>query len=174
MMINLRRLHLALVLGLCTLLCACGFQLRGADGSLRMPFQSLYLAVDARSPLGAELTRHLRAMSGGKDGTQLVAVREQAEVVLEILGETRDKTILSLNSAGRVREYSLQQTTRLRVVNKHGKELLLPTDIVLKRSIAFNESQVLAKEAEEALLFRDMQSDLVQQIMRRLAALQVD
>jgi len=29
---------------------------------------------------------------------------------------------------------------------------------------------VLAKEAEEALLYRDMQSDVVQQVMRRLAA----
>jgi len=30
---------------------------------------------------------------------------------------------------------------------------------------------VLAKESEEALLYRDMQSDLVQQILRRLAAI---
>jgi hypothetical protein len=36
--------------------------------------------------------------------------------------------------------------------------------------MAFDETQVLAKESEEALLYRDMQADLVQQIMRRLAA----
>ena len=43
--------------------------------------------------------------------------------------------------------------------------------LTLKRDIGFNESQVIAKEAEEELLYRDMQSDLVQQILRRMSAL---
>jgi LPS-assembly lipoprotein len=51
-----------------------------------------------------------------------------------------------------------------------GKELIPATELLLQRDISFNESAVLAKEAEEALLYRDMQSDIVQQIMRRLAA----
>ncbi|MFN0162016.1 MAG: LPS assembly lipoprotein LptE, partial [Burkholderiales bacterium] len=34
----------------------------------------------------------------------------------------------------------------------------------------FNDTQVLAKESEEALLYRDMQTDMVQQVLRRLAA----
>ena len=44
-------------------------------------------------------------------------------------------------------------------------------DITLRRNLAFSEEAVLAKEGEEAMLYRDMQSDLVQQVMRRLAAL---
>jgi LPS-assembly lipoprotein len=42
---------------------------------------------------------------------------------------------------------------------------------VLKRDISFNESQVMAKEHEEAMLYRDMQSDVVRQVLRRLSAL---
>ncbi|MEO8142986.1 MAG: LPS assembly lipoprotein LptE, partial [Betaproteobacteria bacterium] len=42
----------------------------------------------------------------------------------------------------------------------------------LTRDITFNDSDVLAKETEEQLLYRDMQSDMVQQIMRRLAVAQ--
>jgi LPS-assembly lipoprotein len=60
------------------------------------------------------------------------------------------------------------------VVDTAGKEVLVPTVISLKRTISFNESQVLAKESEEGLLYRDMQSDLVQQIMRRLAVLKME
>lgn len=152
---------------LLTMLSACGFHLRGADGALALPFETLYVAVDARSPFGVELARNLRAGSG----TRLVAKASDAQAVMEVLSETKDKQILSLNTAGRVREYSLTHALRFRVVDKVGKELLMPTEIVLKRSISFNEAQVLAKEAEEALLFRDMQTDLVQQIMRRLAAI---
>jgi len=48
--------------------------------------------------------------------------------------------------------------------------LIAPTEIVQQRDISFNESAVLAKEAEEALLYRDMQTDIVQQLLRRLAA----
>ena len=149
------------------LLTGCGFHLRGSDGALKMPFASLYLAMDARSPLGVELARNIRATGGAK----LVNSAKEAEASLEVLAETKDKTVLSLNTAGRVREYALTHSLKFRVVDKQGRELLMPTEINLRRSISFNESQVLAKEAEEALLFRDMQTDLVQQILRRLAAI---
>ena len=88
-----------------------------------------------------------------------------------MLSESRGKSILSLNSQGRVREYLLTYTLRFRVRDARGVEMLAPTEISLKRSISFDETQVLAKESEEVLLYRDMQTDLVQQILRRLAAI---
>jgi LPS-assembly lipoprotein len=48
--------------------------------------------------------------------------------------------------------------------------LIPDTEIVQQRDISFNESAVLSKEVEEAQLFRSMQSDVVQQLLRRLAA----
>ena len=95
----------------------------------------------------------------------------KAQALFDVLSESRGKSILSLNSLGRVREYSLSYTLVFRVRDANNKELLGPTEITLRRNIAFDESQVLAKESEEALLYRDMQSDLVQQILRRLAAI---
>ncbi len=94
-----------------------------------------------------------------------------AQAIVDVLAETKDKSILSLNSQGRVREYTLTYALRFRVKDNQAKELLEPTEIVLKRSISFNENQALAKEEEETFLYRDMQTDLVQQLMRRLAAL---
>ncbi|MCG2586373.1 LPS assembly lipoprotein LptE [Massilia sp. TS11] len=148
------------------LLSACGFHLRGADGQFNMPFQSIYLGFPDTSPLGVELKRNLRGVN-----TSVVSDESQAEARLDVVAENRGKTILSLNSQGRVREYTLSYSLTFRVRDAKGRELLAPTEITLKRTISFNETQTLAKESEEALLYRDMQSDLVQQILRRLAAL---
>ena len=159
------RLFLTMLACAC-MLSACGFQLRGADGSYSMPFKKIYLAFSDQSPLGIELRRNLRA----GDTVQVVADASQADALFDVLSESRGKQILSLNSQGRVREYLLTYTLVFRVRNAQGGELLGPTEINLKRPITFNETQVLAKESEEALLYRDMQGDLVQQILRRLAA----
>lgn len=148
-------------------LSACGFKLRGP---VNFPFASIYVKVADGSALGGELRRQIRA-----NGTTIISRNEdEAEVVLESLGERREKQILSLNSQGLVREYNLIYGFRFRVRSPQGKEYLAPVNIELKRTITFNESVVLAKEAEEALLYRDMQTDLIQQIMRRLAVLKVE
>jgi LPS-assembly lipoprotein len=147
-------------------LSACGFQLRGSDGRAAIPFKTIYLGVADTSPLGIELRRNIRARD-----TTIVTDPKAADASVQILAETRDKSILTLNTQGRIREYSLLYLLRFRVIDKAGKELIAPTDISLKRDISFNESQVIAKEKEEDLLYRDMQSDAVQQILRRLAAL---
>jgi LPS-assembly lipoprotein len=39
--------------------------------------------------------------------------------------------------------------------------------------LLFSESHALARESEEEMLYRDMQTDLVQQVMRRLAAIKL-
>jgi LPS-assembly lipoprotein len=147
-------------------LTACGFQMRGSDGSYTMPFHSLYPGFPDTSALGAELKRNLRA-----SGVAIADQPGQAEAQLVVLGETRSKSIQSLNSLGRAREYLLTYTLTFAVRDPKGVELLPSTEITLRRNMAFDETQVLAKESEEALLYRDMQADLVQQIMRRLAAL---
>ena len=87
-----------------------------------------------------------------------------------MLSDQREKVVLSLNASGQVREFQLRLRFRFRLRTLAGKELIPEVEILLQRDISFNESAVLAKEAEEALLYRDMQSDIVQQIMRRLAA----
>jgi LPS-assembly lipoprotein len=145
---------------------ACGFKLRGSDGQFNMPFKSIYLGFADNSPLGTELKRNLRAV-----GTEVLSEAPKAEALFDVVAEARGKSILSLNSQGRVREYLLTYTLVFRVRDPKGAELLQSTDISLKRSISFNEKQILANESEEALLYRDMQTDLVQQILRRLAAI---
>lgn len=150
--------------GIAALLSSCGFQLRGAAN---LPFRSIFIGFAENSPLGNELRRYIRA----SDNTRIVNDPKDAEVILDALGETRDRQILSLNSQGRVREIALFYRIRFRLRDAAQREVLPPTEISVKRDITYNESLALSKEAEESLLYRDMQSDLVQQILRRLEAL---
>lgn len=144
----------------------CGFALRKAPN---FAFTTLYSGLSETSPLGVELKRSLE--STGKvrvitDARQMT----QAQVILEALADQREKVVLSLNASGQVREFQLRLRFTFRLRTPAGKELIPATELALQRDISFNESAVLAKEAEESLLYRDMQSDIVQQIMRRLAA----
>ena len=148
-------------------LASCGFQLRG---STELPFRTLWVGFSDASPLGTEFRRYIRSGTS----TRLVEDPNQAEARLQVLGESRDKEILSLNADGRVREYNLFYTFVFKVDDGKGRDFIVPTRITLKRNISVNENTQLAKEAEENLLYRDMQSDLVQQLLRRLAAARPD
>lgn len=147
-------------------LSGCGFALRQAPN---FAFSTLYSALPESSPVGVELRRSLKASGKVKVITDVRQISE-AQVVLDVLLEQREKVVLSLNANGQVREFQLRLRFVFKLRTLAGKELIAPSEIALQRDISFNESAVLAKEAEEALLYRDMQSDVVQQLMRRLAA----
>lgn len=151
-------------------LSACGFHLRGSGGNYTLPFASMYVGLPESSPLAIELKRNIRV----NGSTTVAGDAQSADAVIEVVTDpekTRSKSILSLNSAGRVSEYLLSYNIVFKVRDKAGTELLGATQITLTRPITFNETQLLAKEQEEAQLYRDMQKDLVQQMMRRMAAI---
>lgn len=153
-----------LVVVLCSLVvAACGFHLRG---SADLPFATLNIALPQSSELRAELARTIASSSK----TRVVDDAKDAQAVLSVLGDTQSKKILSLNSAGRVREYELVRTFVFQVNDAAGQNIVPRSQIVMRRDITFNDDQVLSKEAEEVLLWRDIQNDLLQQLLRRLAA----
>jgi LPS-assembly lipoprotein len=147
---------------LCVLLAACGFQLRGTAD---VPFQTIYFP-SSTGGIGLELKRNMQAGTRAK----VVDSPKDAEAVLEFIQETREKEILSLTGTGRVREFQLRYRVGFRVHDGKGRDFVPVNTVTLVRDITFNDTDVLAKESEEALLYRDMQSDMVQQIMRRLSA----
>lgn len=93
-----------------------------------------------------------------------------AQVVVEMLADQREKVVLSMSPAGQVLEFQLRLRVKFRLRTADGKELVPATEIMQQRDFSYAESAALGKEAEEGLLYRDMQSDVVQQVMRRLAA----
>jgi LPS-assembly lipoprotein len=154
----------AFTIALTLLLAGCGFQLRGTAD---LPFDTIYMPP-SNGGIVLDLKRNIQA------GTRTTVVDDlkKADAVLEFHQEAREKLILSLAATGRVREYQLRYRVSFRVHDGKGGEFLPVNLVQLTRDITFNDSDVLSKDTEEQLLYRDMQSDMVQQIMRRLAAAQ--
>lgn len=157
----MRNLLAGIILSL--LVAACGFQLRGV---VSLPFESLYVDGAGNPALAAEIGRAIRAGSQ----TRLVDRPADAQAVLQVQGASREKRILSLSGAGRVREYQLIYRVNFRLFDKESRDLMPRQPIELRRDMAYDDTQVMAKEQEEVLLYRDMQNDAIQQLMRRLAA----
>ena len=160
-----RFLGVAVALASMATVAGCGFRLRSSQ---EFNFTTIGLKGGAGSAVAADLARYL--------GPRLVPIpsvsgQDSPQVVLEILQELREKTVVAVNASGQVREMQLRLRLRLQVRAADGRELIAATDIVQQRDITFNETAALAKEAEEILLYRDMQTDIVQQILRRLAAI---
>jgi LPS-assembly lipoprotein len=94
----------------------------------------------------------------------------KADVILDILSEVRQPVVVGLNASGQVREMQLRLRVNFRLRTPSGEELIEPVEMYQQRDLSFTETVALSKEIEQAMLFRDMQLDIVQQIMRRLGA----
>lgn len=149
----------------------CGFRLRGAQ---TLPFQRMRTNLSEQTALGRTLRAQLQA-----SGVQLVGdapVRpgqppEPVDVVLQVLIDRRERAVVGQTAAGQVRELQLRQRFTFRVGTPLGQELIADTELLEERDLSFSESLVLGKEAEEALLYRNMEQDIARQVMYRLTAL---
>lgn len=166
-----RRLALkgGLALGSALLLAACGFKLRGA---VIFAFDTIAVVASQNGAVAAELRNALgsRLRDAGTATTTGTVAPAAAQVTLEILQELRERSVAGVNAAGQVRELQLRIRVKFRLRNASGKDIIEDTEILQQRDISFSESAVLAKEVEESLLYRNMQTDIVQQLLRRLAA----
>ena len=163
-MLNIARRSLLLA-GVATL-AGCGFELRRAP---ELRFRSIQLTgFPPRSPLADEL----RTSINSSKTTLAVDTAAQAPVIFEAITDARERSVVASTAAGQVRELQLRARLNFRLRTAAGKELIPATEIVLSRDMSYSETAALAKEQEEAQLFRAMQSDIVAQVMRRLAAVQ--
>jgi len=155
-----------LLLASAALVAGCGFELRRAP---ELHFRSVQLTgFPPRSPLADELRMSINASKT----TLVVDSAAQAQVVFEAITDARERSVVASTATGQVRELQLRARLNFRLRTPSGKELIPATEILLSRDMSYSEMAALAKEQEEALLFRAMQSDIVAQVMRRLAAVQ--
>jgi LPS-assembly lipoprotein len=148
-------------------LSGCGFALKRAP---ELSFKTIQLAgFAARSPLVVELRAQLEA----SPTTRVVESPAEAQVVLQALSEAREKVVVAQTAANQIREFELRLRFKFRVRSALGKDLIEDSEIVQRRSLTYTETAALAKEQEEALLYRSMQSDIVSQVLRRLASIRL-
>lgn len=161
---SLRRAALLAAGCLALTLPGCGFALRNSQS---FAFDTVAVTPEKGTGVAAELARNfgakLRPVVPTPEGVA-------PDAVVDILEDVRDKAVTGVNASGQVREMQLRLRVRFRLRTSAGVELIAPTTVHLQRDMGFSESAVLAKEVEERLLYRDMQTDAVQQLVRRLAA----
>jgi len=145
----------------------CGFELRKPP---RYAFSTMYSSIPIMSGLGIKLKRSLEA-SGQVEVITEPRQIERAEVIFDQMLELREKVVVGRTSTGAIREFQLRLRYRFRVRSRSGIELIPDTEITLNRDINYNETGALSKESEEALLYKDMENDVVLQLQRRLAAI---
>ncbi len=145
-------------------LAGCGFQLRGATP---LRFKTVYVDAPVASYQRNNLADRLRSLLT-LAGTQAVTSSKAAELTLKLGEEQRTKTILSLTSAGRVAEYRLEMTLSYQALDPRGEERLPPTQIRFIRDLTYDDNQYTAKSAEEDFLYRSMEEEAAQQILRHL------
>lgn len=145
------------------LLSACGFQLKG---EVALPFSSISVSSAGTSQVATQLKRDI-----GNSAARLAASSKDADAQLNIALEKRERLILSLSGAGKVREYQLKLTVQYQLTDVAGKVSIPTSEIQLQRILAYDDSQIIAKQLEEALLYQDMEKDAAGQILRRMTAI---
>ena len=167
-MMQSRRTLLSLApLASLALLSACGFRLRGVP---EFGFESLYIAAPTASPLARELQRTLEGSTSKLRVLRDPATMTTAQAIMDLIQEQQERVVVGLNASGQVRELQLRLRVKFRLRTLAGVELIPETELLQERDISYNETIALAKEAEEALLYRTMRTDIVQQLLRRLSA----
>lgn len=143
---------------------ACGFQLRGLPDA---QFHTLYIDGVLGAPADQELHQELLHQ------THLVLVKQasQADVILHVSPIRNTQQILSLNAVGTVTQYTLYSRLSYRATDNLENELIPPSSLTVSRLFNYNIAQILGKPAEQTLLNKDMEIDLVHQMMRRVLSL---
>lgn len=131
-----------------------------------MPFASVFVSTPGTSVVATEIRRELANIP-----TKLMVSAKDADAQLNILEDRRDRQILSLSAAGRVREYELKIRVTYQLIDSKGSVLIPTSEIQLSRILSYDDSRIIAKQQEEALLYQDMERDAAGQILRRMTAI---
>jgi LPS-assembly lipoprotein len=147
------------------LLSACGFRLQGREP---LPASLAVTYVEAADPQSDFVQGLRKALLNS--GVRLAPAAGEASGTVRIVTDDVKRTVLSVSALNCPREYELTYTVRFSV-SAEGEQLLPEQEVVLTRDYTFDESALLAKEHEEALLQEALARDLVGIVMRRLSSL---
>ena len=153
------------VLLMALLVSGCGFKLRG---SVEIPdsLKRVYFTAAQETQAVKAARRLLKS-----NGVSFVASSGSAPYHLEILGETSKRRAATLTSSAKAREYELRSTLQFQVRGRDKKLVIPSTELVVERFYTFDEDNITAGDAEEALLRREMRDNLAQQLVRRYLGL---
>ncbi len=145
-------------------LAGCGFHLEGA-GTLPKPMARTFIDTsDHNSDFYTSLRDALRLR-----GAEIVAAPTEADAVLSIVTDDAGQRVLSVTAQNVPREYEVYYRVGFGLA-AGGHTLIEPQALVATRVYAWNETEVLGKSEEEAILRQALAEDLARRVMRRIEA----
>lgn len=158
-------IHFNKILGaliLLNILLGCGFHLAGS-GELASSLDNTSVQSAASSrDLVLLLERNLKS-----NQINIVGI-DQATALINILFEGTEKTVLTLDSEGKAREFELILTVSFDVKKPDNSYLLREQSIRLNRDFVFDKNNLLGANEEEQQLFSEMRGDAAKIIVYRL------
>jgi LPS-assembly lipoprotein len=152
-----------------TALAGCGFHLKGRT-PLPESMKSAYVqATDQQTDFVQSLRKALLT-----SGARPAYAKTAASSVVNILKDEVVRRTLSVSALNKPNEYEVTYSVRFSVSagdKAGGKELLAAQEISATRSYSFDETRLLAKEHEEAILRQAMAHDLADRVVRQLSSL---
>lgn len=136
----------------------CGFHLRD-DSALPPALQAVYLDGAERWPHLSNAVAIALAERGGADVSA-----ELAKVRVNLLDESYQRRVVSINRQGQASEYELTYVVRYRV------EEAAERQITRRRIYVFDPTNPLAGEAEAEQRVIQMRREAARQLVRHLAA----
>ena len=147
---------------LACLLAGCGFHLRNWD--LAHQDLSIQVRADAASTLAAPLRKALR-----QAGARQAADASQADLVIDLLDERSNRRIASLTAGARAAEYQLENSVRFAI--RAGQQVVAaPRWVRAFRVFRIDRTSLTGSSEEQVLIEQELRTDLLQQIMRSVAA----
>jgi len=157
--------RLAVLLAATALLTGCGFHLQGS-GSLPEGSRNVFIVTsDAVTPFAVELRRAIERAGG-----TIAASSREAETVVRIQKDRSGRRVLSVSARNTPQEYEIFYSIEYSV-DRAGKEVLETQPLEMTRNLSFDETQLLAKDREEAIIREAMARDLAMLVTRRLESL---
>jgi LPS-assembly lipoprotein len=148
-----------------TLLAGCGFHLQGAGELPENGRRIFVVTADAVTPFAVEL-RNAIERSGG----EVVERSAAADTVLRIRRDVSGRRVLSVSAQNTPEEYEIFYAVEYSV-DRGGREVVELQPLEVVRTMSFQETQVLAKDREEAIIRDALARDLALLVVRRLQSL---
>lgn len=156
-------------------LAGCGFRLRGDlpklvfkrvafSGAVGLVSEAVGKALAAQGIERVDVLSPANAAGDMPVGTG---------VVIRVSADQRERTVVGSTIAGQVRELNLRIQYSWQALDAGGRALTPPTDVSLEQDMSYQESATLSKQLEQEAVFEGLQARVVQQVIRRLAAIDV-
>lgn len=143
--------------GLVIVLTACGFHLKGTHNTLALPDKTWSVKGDV---LQQALENALRYADGH--------IADNAPAQLRVLRVQSNKETYTITRAAKLNENLLSLLVVAQAYHHHlawGK----PIEVEVRRVVPYSDSMILGKQEEEQLVWREMQQDAAEQIVRQLS-----